>query len=204
MHLLDPQLLGAILLSLLAVIVVIKRKATGSIFDLPRGRSLVLVVNSFNLFFLLIAIPAVSVLLITGSLEDVDPIRVTIAEPWMPAAVEATGLILYIIGHFLMGSALISLGGNYQLGGIRPRAADKMVLKGPFKVIRHPMYSAALSISLGLACLTQSCIVFGIFVLYLLLINLLIPLEEDGLMRVYKEQYASYRFRVKKLVPFVY
>ena len=63
------------------------------------------------------------------------------------------------------------------------------------------MYTAALSISLGLACLTQSWIFLFVFCLYLVLIIPLIPVEEDGLQQAYGEQYIAFRQKVKNLFP---
>jgi len=118
--------------------------------------------------------------------------------------IEIVGLLKYVIGFFLTAWALIALGRNYQLGGSSPRAEDKMVANGPFRLVRHPMYTAALSISFGLACLTQSWAFFSVFCIYLVLIFLLIPLEEEGLRKFYGEPYVSYRQRTRKLVPFIY
>jgi protein-S-isoprenylcysteine O-methyltransferase Ste14 len=66
------------------------------------------------------------------------------------------------------------------------------------------MYTAALSISMGLACLIQSWAFFSVFCIYLVLIFLLIPVEEDGLRKAYGEQYVAYQQNAKKLIPFVY
>ena len=66
------------------------------------------------------------------------------------------------------------------------------------------MYTAALSISLGLACLIQSWAFFGVFAIYLVLILLLIPTEENGLRKVYGEQYVVYQKKARKLIPFFY
>ena len=66
------------------------------------------------------------------------------------------------------------------------------------------MYTSALSISLGLACLIQSWAFFGVFCIYLLLILVLIPVEEDGLQKAYGEQYVAHRKKTSKLIPFVY
>ncbi len=65
---------------------------------------------------------------------------------------EMAGLVIYVLGYLLMAWALIKLGSNYQLGGSTPRSRDKMVMDGPYRWVRHPMYTAALNISLGLAC----------------------------------------------------
>ena len=103
-----------------------------------------------------------------------------------------------------MARALLQLGGVYQLGGIAPRPSDEMITKGPYGLIRHPMYSAALSISLGLACLVQSLVFFAVFCLYLVLILLLVPKEEAGLRQAYGSSYLVYKQKTNKLVPFIY
>jgi protein-S-isoprenylcysteine O-methyltransferase len=100
-----------------------------------------------------------------------------------------------------MAWALVSLGRNYQAGGSDPRFSDQMVMKGPYRLVRHPMYSAALGISLGLAFLIQSLALFSVFCIYLVLIIFLIPAEEEGLRRAYGEQYIAYQQSVKRLVP---
>jgi protein-S-isoprenylcysteine O-methyltransferase Ste14 len=65
------------------------------------------------------------------------------------------------------------------------------------------MYTAALSISLGLTCLIQSWAFFCVFCIYVVLILLLIPMEEDGLQKAYGEQYVVYQQNARKLIPFV-
>ena len=77
-------------------------------------------------------------------------------------------------------------------------------MDGPYRLVRHPMYTAALIISLGLSLLTQSWAFLGVFGLYLILILLLIPLEEEGLQQAYKKQYIPFQRRTKRLIPFVY
>lgn len=204
MHLLDQRILGIAILFLLGMLVIVKRAATGSILDKPKGNLMVQLVNIFNLFFLLVVNPIIAILLITRRLATIDPTHMTINKPWILMVLEIIGLLKYAIGYFLMAGALITLGRNYQLGGSAPRSEDKMVVHGPFRLVRHPMYTAALGISFGLACLIQSWALFCVFCVYLVLIFLLIPVEENGLRKAYGEQYVSYQRKTKKLVPFVY
>jgi len=203
MHLFDQRILGSAVLFLLCILVVVKQTATGSILDKPKGNLLVQLVNIFNLFFLLIVNPIAAIFLITRRLETIDPTHMAIEVPWLLMVLEIFGLALYAMGYLLMAWALIRLGSNYQLGGSSPRAEDRIVMDGPYRLIRHPMYTAALSISLGLACLIQSWAFFGVFCIYLALILLLIPREEIELRKAYGEQYVSYQQKTRKLVPFV-
>ena len=204
MHLVDPRILGVMILFLLGMLVTIKRVATGSILDKPEGSLLVRLVNVFNLFFLLVVNPLAAILLIARRLPAADPTHAAVAEPWLLMVLEIIGLALYAVGYLLMAGALITLKRNYQLGGSAPRAEDRMVTDGPYSLVRHPMYAAALSIALGLAGLTQSWAFFGVFCIYLVLLGLLIPIEEDGLRHVHGEQYAAYQRRVGMLVPHLF
>ena len=77
-------------------------------------------------------------------------------------------------------------------------------MNGPYSLIRHPMYAAALSISLGLACLIQSLAFFCVFIIYLVLILPLIRMEEDELRKAYGGRYVAYQQKTSKIVPFVY
>jgi protein-S-isoprenylcysteine O-methyltransferase Ste14 len=204
MHLLNQGILGILILVLLGVLVVVKRVATGSVLDKPHGNILVQIVNIFNLFFLLLVNPVAAISLITGRLSSIDPTLVTIADPRTVTVLEAAGLGMYVIGFILMAWALITLGRNYQLGGSAPRPEDRMIIDGPYRLIKHPMYAAAWSISLGLACLIQSGALFCVFCIYLVLILLLIHMEEVRLRMAYGEQFVSYQRKAKKLIPFVY
>lgn len=204
MHVLDQRVLGFAILTLLAMLVVVKRLNTGSILDKPRGSLVVQVVNTFNLFFLLIVNPLVALLLIVRRLELTDPTHVFVRLPRLLTFVEIAGLAAYVLGFLLMAWALISLGSNYQLGGSAPRAEDRMVMNGPYRLVRHPMYTAALSIALGLTFLTQSAACLVVFCTYLVLILLLIPVEEEGLRRRFGEEYVAYQRETGRLLPLVF
>jgi protein-S-isoprenylcysteine O-methyltransferase Ste14 len=204
MHLFDQTPLGIAILLLLVVLVVVKLRATGSLLEKPTGGLLFQLVNIFNLFFLLIVNPAAAILLIARLLDTVDVTRIVLDASVALISVEILGLALLVAGYFLMAWALIRLGRNYQLGGSTPRSTDRMVSDGPYRMIRHPMYTAALSISLGLACLLQSWAFIAVFCIYLVLILLLVPAEEQVLRRAYGAQYADYQRITGRLIPFVY
>ncbi len=118
MHLVDQRVLGIAILLLLAMLVIAKRIATGSVLDKPKGDLLVQLVNVFNLFFLLVVNPAAAVFLMIRRLEAIDPTRVVIDAPSFLFAFELVGLVIYVMGFLLMAWALLDLGHNYQLGGL--------------------------------------------------------------------------------------
>lgn len=201
MHLFDQGIIGILILFLLAILVIVKQVATGFLFDKPAGSLLMQVVNLYNLFFLLLVNPMAAVLLITRGVVSLDPTHLTNNDTLILMFLEIAGLVMYVTGFVLMAWALITLRRNYQLGGSTPRLEDEMVVDGPYRLIRHPMYTAALSISLGLACLLQSWALVGVFCIYLGLILRLIPIEEKELDKAYSERYLLYTQRAGRLLP---
>ncbi len=204
MYLLGPTALGVAIVLMLGALVVVKRISTGSVLDKPQGSFLVQLVNIFNLFFLLIVNPLAAIGLITGSLPGLDPTHIVVQAGWLLWLLEIIGLLFYVSGFVLMCWALLTLGHYYQLGGSAPRSGDKMVTTGPYRLIRHPMYAAALAISLGLALLIHSLAFLCVFVVYLALIMGLVPLEEQELQKAYGARYTEYQRKTRMLIPAVY
>ena len=200
MNLLGQTALGIIILFLLGMLVLVKRIATGDVFDTPRGNRLIRFVNIYNLFFLLVVNPLAAILLLTRGLPKFDPTHLLIRNSGVLTIIEVVGLLTYVAGFVVMAWALVKLGMNYQLGGSAPRSKDQMVLDGPYRVIRHPMYGAALSISFGLSLLIQSLAFLLVFCIYLVLVLFLIRLEETRLLNAYGERYLAYQRSTRKLL----
>jgi protein-S-isoprenylcysteine O-methyltransferase Ste14 len=201
MHLFDQRILGVLVLLLMAMLVAVKRIATGSILEKPTGGLLARSVNTFNLFFLLVVNPLAAVLLLLRRMDLLDCAQLAISTPWLLRAVEIAGLVIYVAGFFLMAWALRTLGTVYQLGGSEPRAGDRLITSGPYALLRHPMYSAALAIALGLALVLQSWVFLAVFATYCVLLLLTLPGEEESLRKAYGDAYAQYARRSGRLLP---
>ncbi len=192
------QIYGIIIFLLWAMLVFVKRWATGSLLgDRPSGGVWVWLVHIFNFSFLLVANPVAAIMLIFFRTQ-------TSNSSGLFAALDAAGVLLSAAGHVLLAWALLTLSRNYQVGGNPLRVSDELVIRGPYRLMRHPMYTGAICISLGLACLTRSLAYFCVFCIYIVLVLALVPIEERGLERAYGEQYAAYRKTVKRLIPSVY
>ena len=117
--------------------------------------------------------------------------------------IECVGLVIYILAHVLATTGRLSLGRNFQLGGLEPRPEAEFIQKGIYRFIRHPMYGSILCLMLGLGLLTQSYIFFlGLFLSIVIIIRL-IPLEEKFLETYFGTSYTEYRKSVKAMIPFV-
>jgi len=106
-------------------------------------------------------------------------------------------------------SALLGLWSFYNLGSSiyspfpEPRKNHKIIQKGPYKYIRHPMYTSVILISLLLFLSQPSFIGFMVLALILYICDEKAKLEEDLLTKLHKE-YQTYQAATKKFIPFVY
>ncbi len=204
MHLVGQRTLGIAILALLAVLVIVKRATTGSIMrDTPSDGIWLWLVHAFNLFFLLAANPLAGVLLVMRRFETFDPTRVILPERPFLFTLEMTGGALCLAGFSLIAWALTALRGSYQAGGTAPRAGDEMTVCGSYRLVRHPMYLAAPTIALGLACLVQSMAFLAVFCVHVATMFWLVTFEEAGLRRSYGDRYLAYQEKVHRLIPFL-
>jgi len=201
----DPRLPRLVILASSAVFVVLKRWTTGSFLKGKPERGFALwFTHIFNLIFLTTVTPAVVILMVARKWETLDP---TIVDPGnipLHLGLETSGLLLCLAGNTLMSWALVTMRGHFQILAKPPRPTDRVLFSGPYRLVRHPMYTSVLCLSLGLALLTQSLAIFTIFWIYLRLILSLVAYEEEGLQRAYGEKFAAYQSRVKKLIPLFY
>jgi protein-S-isoprenylcysteine O-methyltransferase Ste14 len=205
MSAMDPRLAGTVILASSVVFLVIKRWATGSFLKgRPEGGPLPWFTHIFNLAFLLAVSPAVTILLLARGWDDFDPTILDPGQGLWHLGLEIGGLLLCLAGNALMGWALVTMRGHFQVLGKSPRPADRLILSGPYALVRHPMYASILCLSSGLAFVTQSLALFALFCAYAALIPSLLAIEEDGLSRAYGEAFEAYRGRVRKLVPLFY
>ncbi len=84
-----------------------------------------------------------------------------------------------------------------------PRPGGQLISSGPYRYVRHPMYSGLLLITLPAMILYGTTLRWAIWLVFV--VNLMIKLsyEEQLLTERYRD-YADYRRATKKLIPFIY
>ncbi len=202
---LDPRILGVTVLASSAAFMVVKRWTTGSfVKGRPEGGSAIWLAHVFNLFLLTAVNPSVAILLVARKLDAVDPTILDPGQTSLHLGFETAGLLLAVVGNCLMCWALVTMKGHFQVMGKPPRPSDRLLRSGAYGMVRHPMYTSVLCLSLGMALLTQSVALFILFGVHAALILSLVAVEERGLLRAHGEQFEAYQRRVKRLVPLIY
>lgn len=114
---------------------------------------------------------------------------------WMGLAITIAGLALAVWARVTMGknwSAMVTVKKQHEL-----------VRRGPYRIVRHPMYSGIILAALG------TVIVFGrasgLFGLVLVFVGfwLKLRLEEQFMTEEFGAQYIQFKQQVRALIPFV-
>jgi protein-S-isoprenylcysteine O-methyltransferase Ste14 len=116
-------------------------------------------------------------------------------------AAQVVGIVLFVCGLALAVSARIYLGRNWGMP-MTEKDEPELVTSGPYRFVRHPIYSGLLLAILGTALATNlywltALPVLGMYFLYSALV------EERLMTAAFPAAYPSYRARTKMLVPFL-
>jgi protein-S-isoprenylcysteine O-methyltransferase Ste14 len=115
--------------------------------------------------------------------------------------VRALGAVLFLGGLALAVWARVHLGRNWGMP-MTEKDEPELVTSGPYRWVRHPIYSGILLATLGTALATNlywlvAFAVAGTYFLYSARV------EEKLLSSSFPTAYPSYRARSKMLIPFV-
>lgn len=114
---------------------------------------------------------------------------------------QGVGLILFALGLGLAVWARIYLGRNWGMP-MTERAEPELVTSGPYRFVRHPIYSGILLALLGTALATN---LYWLIVLVFLgaYFTYSATVEERLMTTSFPDGYASYKAHTKMLIPFV-
>jgi protein-S-isoprenylcysteine O-methyltransferase Ste14 len=108
-----------------------------------------------------------------------------------------------------IGSALLAvwarrhLGRNWS-GAITSKVGHQLIRTGPYRLIRHPIYTAMLGMFLGTAIVSGE--LHGLLALVLISAAYWrkIPLEEEHLKTVFGDRYDDYRQKTWAVIPWIF
>jgi protein-S-isoprenylcysteine O-methyltransferase Ste14 len=113
----------------------------------------------------------------------------------------AAGAVLFACGIALAVWARLHLGRNWGMPMTR-RAEPELVTSGPYRLVRHPIYSGLLTAILGTALVDNllGLIVVAVLVAYFYYSG---TAEERNLAVAFPAAYPEYKSRTKTLIPFL-
>lgn len=113
------------------------------------------------------------------------------------------GLFVMIAG-FILRQRSIQILGKFFTPVISIQEGHKLIIKGPYKYVRHPSYSGLLVELLGASLAISNWISF-ILVFCLMLPPLIYRMkaEEKELIKQFGQDYISYKRKTKILIPWI-
>ena len=113
---------------------------------------------------------------------------------------ETLGVGITVAGCLFAIWARITIGSNWS-GRATIKAGHELIVKGPYAIARHPIYTGILTgaVGTGVAMAEWRCLIG--FALVALVFAAKIGQEEKLMMRAFPEAYPRYRQRVKALIP---
>ncbi|MDZ7338071.1 MAG: isoprenylcysteine carboxylmethyltransferase family protein [candidate division KSB1 bacterium] len=124
---------------------------------------------------------------------------------WMtvpvPISLRALGLVLGLVALIVLRAVHHALGDNFTTP-VLPKDRHLLVQTGPYRWVRHPMYSSYLALFVA-AFLVSKNLVIGLSgtVIILSLMTIRLRREEAFLIERFGERYRAYMRRTRKFFP---
>lgn len=118
----------------------------------------------------------------------------------IPVWLRWCGAVLLLISDILFYLVHSSLGRSWS-GFIGLLDDHKLVKCGPYKYVRHPMYTSVLLLDIAIFLLTTSWLLTLTFVFVFLVVTSRIPKEEKIMLDQFGDQYRDYQKTTGMLFP---
>jgi protein-S-isoprenylcysteine O-methyltransferase Ste14 len=113
------------------------------------------------------------------------------------------GFLVEVLGLCLAIWARMTLGRNWS-SSVAFKERHELITKGPYRLVRHPIYTGMLTMFLGAA------IYLGVLAGFLAVLSMFASFliksrqEEKMMAKHFPREYARYKRRTKAIIPFVY
>ena len=122
--------------------------------------------------------------------------------PHVPATAIAAALVCAAGLLFTLWARVI-LGRNWS-GRVTLKEDHELIERGPYRFVRHPIYTGLLTMALGTALLSGRVAALVGCALFFAALLIKMDQEETLLLRQFPAEYAAYRRRAKRIIPFVW
>jgi protein-S-isoprenylcysteine O-methyltransferase Ste14 len=126
-------------------------------------------------------------------------------------AIPGDRMVLFGIGIFLILAGMafrwysIWILGKFFTSVITVQEGQKVIDKGPYRLIRHPSYSGAMLSFLGFGLALTNWLGLGLVVLGAVIgYSYRVRVEEQALVEGLGQPYLDYMLRTKRFIPFVF
>jgi len=128
------------------------------------------------------------------------PLNLRIVPPVAPTALAAA--VLCVIGLAFAVWARVTLGRNWS-GVVTLKEDHELVERGPYRFVRHPIYTGILTMFFATALAVGHLAGFAATLLMFASFWIKLRDEEELMLQHFPGQYAAYRQGTRRIIPFV-
>lgn len=128
------------------------------------------------------------------------PLSLRVVPAMAPPACSAA--VLCIIGLAFAFWARVTLGRNWS-GVVTLKEGHELVERGPYRFVRHPIYTGILTMFFATALALGHVAGFAATLLMFASFWIKLCVEEQLMLQQFPHRYTAYRRRVKRIIPFV-
>ncbi|MDK1374273.1 MULTISPECIES: protein-S-isoprenylcysteine O-methyltransferase [unclassified Sinorhizobium] len=116
----------------------------------------------------------------------------------------AVGALIFATAMWVFRRTHKELGRNWSIS-LEIRDKHELICRGPYALVRHPMYTSFLLMGVGQAFLLSNWVaglagLVGFAVLFFLRVDK----EERMMLEIFGSQYRDYMDRTKRIIPYLY
>ena len=118
------------------------------------------------------------------------------------SGIKVLGLVIFMTGFGLSIWARLTIGKNWGMP-MAEKQNPELVTTGPYRFVRHPIYTGVLAMAAGSAIDTNAfwLLAFIVFAFYFIYSAVM---EERNMTRRFGELYLKYKQSTKMLIPFLF
>jgi protein-S-isoprenylcysteine O-methyltransferase Ste14 len=129
-----------------------------------------------------------------------SPLNLRIVPHVAPTAFVAA--VLCVIGLAFAVWARVTLGRNWS-GVVTLKEGHELIERGPYRFVRHPIYTGILTMFIATALALGHLAGFAATLLMFVSFWIKLRDEEKLMLQQFPQQYAAYRRRTRRIIPFV-
>jgi protein-S-isoprenylcysteine O-methyltransferase len=115
----------------------------------------------------------------------------------------AVGVALILLGSLLRRYCWRTLG-QYFTGDVRARPDQPVIRAGPYRLVRHPSYTAGMMMFIGIGLALGSWFSFALLTIATIATyGYRVVIEERALLDTIGESYRSYTRETKRFIPYI-
>lgn len=135
---------------------------------------------------------------VSGS--PIGPVLLRPLPQLIQTAVQTGGILLIVLGYLGTLWCYAAMGAAWRIG-IDTEGSSSLVQAGPYRRMRHPIYSFQMVMLLGAALLLPTPVSFSILVLHFICASIKAGDEERHLTGVFGAEYRNYMTRSGRFFP---